>query len=45
MGPATLSRFLFGADPKLRRMMSYWGATAALYTVFTGLMIEAGNRA
>jgi diguanylate cyclase (GGDEF)-like protein len=44
MGPARLSRFLFGADPKLRRMMSYWGATAALYTVFVGLLVDAGQR-
>jgi diguanylate cyclase (GGDEF)-like protein len=44
MTPANLCRFLFGADPKLRRMMSYWGATAALYTVFMGLLIEVGKR-
>jgi diguanylate cyclase (GGDEF)-like protein len=41
---ANLSRRLFGADPKLRRMMSYWGATAALYTVFMGILLEVGNR-
>jgi diguanylate cyclase (GGDEF)-like protein len=39
-----LSRLLFGADPKLRRMMSYWGATAGLYTVFMGILLESGNR-
>jgi len=44
MGMARLSRLLFGAEPKLRRMMSYWGATAALYTVFVGLLIDAGRR-
>ena len=44
MGVARLSRLLFGAEPKLRRMMSYWGATAALYTVFVGLLIDAGRR-
>jgi diguanylate cyclase (GGDEF)-like protein len=44
MIPANLSRLLFGADPKLRRMMSYWGATATLYTVFMGLLIEVGKR-
>jgi diguanylate cyclase (GGDEF)-like protein len=44
MPGARLSRLLFGADPKLRRMMSYWGATAALYTVFMGILLEAGNR-
>jgi diguanylate cyclase (GGDEF)-like protein len=38
------SRLLFGADPKLRRMMSYWGATATLYTIFMGILIEVGNR-
>jgi diguanylate cyclase (GGDEF)-like protein len=40
---ARLSRLLFGTDPKLRRMMSYWGATAALYTVFMGILLEVGN--
>ncbi len=44
MATSRLSRLLFGADPKLRRMMSYWGATAALYTVFMGILIEVGNR-
>ena len=44
MGPAALSRLLFGAEPKLRRMMYYWGATAALYTVFVGLLTDAGER-
>jgi diguanylate cyclase (GGDEF)-like protein len=44
MAAARLSRLLFGADPKLRRMMSYWGATAALYTVFMGILIEVGER-
>jgi diguanylate cyclase (GGDEF)-like protein len=44
MPRARLSRLLFGDDPKLRRMMSYWGATAALYTVFMGILLEVGNR-
>lgn len=44
MGRAALSRLLFGAEPKLRRMMYYWGATAAMYTVFVGLLIDAGQR-
>jgi diguanylate cyclase (GGDEF)-like protein len=44
MKPENLNRLLFGADPKLRRMMSYWGATATLYTVFMGLLIEVGKR-
>jgi diguanylate cyclase (GGDEF)-like protein len=44
MPGSRLSRLMFGADPKLRRMMSYWGATAALYTVFMGILLEAGNR-
>jgi diguanylate cyclase (GGDEF)-like protein len=44
MPSARLSRLLFGADPKLRRMMSYWGATAGLYTVFMGILVEVGAR-
>jgi diguanylate cyclase (GGDEF)-like protein len=44
MGTASLSHLLFGAEPKLRRMMSYWGATAALYTVFMALLLVAGQR-
>jgi len=30
----TLARLLFGADPKLHRMLQYWAATAILYTFF-----------
>ena len=30
----TLARLLFGADPKLHRMLQYWAATAALYGFF-----------
>ena len=30
----TLARLLFGADPKLHRMIQYWAATAALYAFF-----------
>jgi diguanylate cyclase len=44
MKPSGLSHALFGADPKLRRMMTYWGATAALYGVFMGLLFEIGER-
>jgi diguanylate cyclase (GGDEF)-like protein len=43
MPTARLSRLLFGAEPKLRRMMSYWGATATLYTVFMGILVEVGQ--
>ena len=41
MTPAPLSRLLFSADPKLRRMLSYWGATATLYIAFVILMYQA----
>jgi diguanylate cyclase (GGDEF)-like protein len=34
-----LSRLLFGADPKLRRMLVYWAATAALYSIFFILIV------
>jgi diguanylate cyclase (GGDEF)-like protein len=44
MNPSGWSRALFGADPKLRRMMTYWGATAALYAVFAAILIAAGSR-
>jgi diguanylate cyclase (GGDEF)-like protein len=37
---ANLSRLLFGADPKLRRMLSYWGATATLYSAFVILLLN-----
>jgi diguanylate cyclase (GGDEF)-like protein len=30
----SLTRLLFGADPKLHRMLQYWAATAALYGFF-----------
>jgi diguanylate cyclase (GGDEF)-like protein len=36
-----LARLLVGADPKLRRMMQYWAATAVLYTAFLGLLYDA----
>jgi diguanylate cyclase (GGDEF)-like protein len=36
-----LARLLFGADPKLKRMMQYWAATAGLYSVFLGLLYDA----
>ncbi|MFC5550431.1 diguanylate cyclase [Massilia aerilata] len=44
MSPAGLSRLLFGADPKLRRMLSYWGATATLYSAFIVMLLNVGNR-
>ncbi len=30
----TIARLLFGADPKLHRMLQYWAATAVLYGFF-----------
>ncbi|MGJ7915288.1 diguanylate cyclase [Massilia sp. LXY-6] len=44
MMPSTLSRLLFGTDPKLRRMLSYWGATALLYLVFILLVLQVADR-
>jgi diguanylate cyclase (GGDEF)-like protein len=44
----TLARLLFGADPKLHRMLQYWAATAALYLFFIFLFykrVEAPARA
>lgn len=35
---AGLSNLLFGAEPRLRRMMQYWSATALLYLVYLGLL-------
>jgi diguanylate cyclase (GGDEF)-like protein len=35
---AGLSNLLFGAEPRLRRMMQYWSATALLYLIFLGLL-------
>jgi diguanylate cyclase (GGDEF)-like protein len=35
-----LVRLLFGADPKLHRMMQYWAATAALYGFFIFLFYD-----
>jgi diguanylate cyclase (GGDEF)-like protein len=35
---AGLSNLLFGAEPRLRRMMQYWSATALLYLFFLGLL-------
>jgi diguanylate cyclase (GGDEF)-like protein len=43
MKPANLSRLLFGTDPKLRRMLSYWGATATLYAIFSILLVVVGG--
>ncbi|MFL6672992.1 MAG: diguanylate cyclase domain-containing protein [Massilia sp.] len=34
-----LVHLLFGAEPKLHRMLRYWAATAALYTVCIGLLV------
>jgi hypothetical protein len=34
-----------GTDPKLRRMLSYWAASTALYAVFAVLIgVESGAR-
>jgi diguanylate cyclase (GGDEF)-like protein len=33
-----LSNLLFGAEPRLRRMMQYWSATALLYLIFLTLL-------
>jgi diguanylate cyclase (GGDEF)-like protein len=44
MKPSGLSRLLFGADPKLRRMLFYWGATAALYSIFFVLIVLIATR-
>lgn len=44
MTPSRLSRFLLGADPKLRRMTVYWGATAALYSIFFVLVVLIATR-
>lgn len=35
---AGLSDLLFGADPRLRRMMQYWSATVLLYLIFLALL-------
>jgi diguanylate cyclase (GGDEF)-like protein len=43
MGVARLSVLLFGADPKMRRMMFYFGATAALYTIFVLLFLAVAD--
>jgi diguanylate cyclase (GGDEF)-like protein len=34
-----LARALLGAEPKLRRMLQYWAATAMLYSVCIGLIL------
>jgi diguanylate cyclase (GGDEF)-like protein len=39
MKPSGLSRLLFGVDPKLRRMLFYWTATAVLYSIFFVLVV------
>jgi diguanylate cyclase (GGDEF)-like protein len=39
MKPSGLSRLLFGTDPKLRRMLFYWAATAVLYSIFFVLVV------
>jgi len=43
MTAAKLSQLLFGADPKLRRMMAYFGATAALYAMFVVLFFAVAD--
>jgi len=40
-----LARLLFGADPKLHRMMEYWAATAIMYTFFIGLFYNGSFQA
>lgn len=37
--PPPVIRSLFGADPKLQRMMQYWAATAFLYIVCAALVL------
>jgi diguanylate cyclase (GGDEF)-like protein len=39
MTPSGSSRLLFGTDPKLRRMLFYWAATAVLYSIFFVLVV------
>jgi diguanylate cyclase (GGDEF)-like protein len=41
MGTAQLSRLLFGTEPRLRRAMFYFGATAILYAIFVTLFLAA----
>jgi diguanylate cyclase (GGDEF)-like protein len=43
MKPANLGRLLFGADPKLRRMLFYFGATASLYAILACLFLAVGG--
>lgn len=38
----TIARLLFGADPKLHRMLQYWAATAVLYGFFLFLFYNQG---
>ena len=44
MKPSGWSQRLFGADPKLRRMLFYWGATAVLYVIFIALVLQVSER-
>ena len=37
--PHNLSLFLFGSDPKLRRLLWYWAGSALLYLLAIGVMI------
>jgi diguanylate cyclase (GGDEF)-like protein len=39
----SLSRLLFGAEPKMRRALFYFGTTAALYTIFILLFLAAAD--
>jgi GGDEF domain-containing protein len=43
MGPSTLSRILFGADPRMRRAMFYFGATTILYAIFVFLFLAVAD--
>jgi diguanylate cyclase (GGDEF)-like protein len=35
----TIKRVLFGADPKLKRMLAYWAATAGLYSACIAMLL------
>lgn len=44
--PARLASLFLGTDPRLRRMLQYWAATAMLYAIFLILMcLEAAGGA
>jgi diguanylate cyclase (GGDEF)-like protein len=41
---SALSRLLFGANPRLRRSMFYFGASVALYTIYVLLLFALADR-